>query len=123
MKALIRTLFEANYNCYAGEFSKNNTYGDIIKLTGRLYDEHGSEFWSLFKQVLRPTIITTNTIINEELPGFTNSTIVASSTPTSTETNEVLPQQNNASTTTLSSLFNKNSNKLCPTLQSPLKYK
>jgi hypothetical protein len=123
MKLLIRTLFEVNYNCYAGEFSKKNMYGDIIKLTGRLYDEHGSEFWSLFKQVLRPIVTTTNAVVTEGLPGFTNSTVVATSTPTSTETNDVLPPQNITPTTTLSSLFKKNGNKLCAVLPSPLKYK
>jgi hypothetical protein len=55
MKILIRYLFNS-YNCYAREVSKNNEYGDIIRISGNLYNEHGSECWIQLKQVLRPTI-------------------------------------------------------------------
>jgi hypothetical protein len=119
MQALIRKLFINDYNCYAREISTTQYYGDIIKATGRLYDEHGSECWFILKQVLRPTIAPTNVFKEEQLKGFNLPTTTI--TPI-VETNSILPQQESSHTLNLSNLFKK-STKICPTLPKPLKYK
>lgn len=124
MKTSIREIFVNNYTCYARELSKTQEFGDIINITGRLYDAHGSECWMMLKQVLRPIIKLDNQVVEESLQGFDlNKQAVA---PT-IENNKLIPDATNdyiqSTQTKLSSVFKKNGNKLCPTLPSNLNYK
>lgn len=120
MHDLVRRLFANIYNCYAREVSKTQIYGDLIKVTGRFYDEHGSECWFLLKQVLRPTIESPNTVTDDQLKGF-NLPNVVTTTPT-VVTNQVLPNPTPTPSVNLSNMFKKG-NKICSTLPPPLKYK
>jgi hypothetical protein len=112
LKALIKTLF-INYNEYAQQVSITESYGDLLLFTGRFYDKHGSECSFLLKQVLKPTIIPTTIIEDESLKGFTTST---NETPSTNVPTAIIKPS-----VSLSSMFNKNRNKLCPTLPQNIK--
>jgi hypothetical protein len=125
LKNKIRKAFEVNYNCYAREYSKAHIYGDLIQFVGRMYDRHGSEFWYLLKQVLRPRIVNVPQSEKEQLGGLMmpNETF---DVPT-TQTNEIIPattqQYIDEIKPKLSDEYTKNENKICGTLPPNLKYK
>ena len=123
MHELIRSLFNSTYNCYAREVSKTQIYGDILKIVGRFYDEHGSECWFVLKQVLRPTIAQDNIVTTEQLQGFNmpSSSTTQPTVPT-VATNQILPEPLPIPSVNLSNMFKKG-NKICTTLPTPLNYK
>lgn len=125
LKKEIRQIFELNYNCYAREFSKAHEYGDLLQFTGRMYNKHGSEFWYILKQVLRPRIVRVPQVTEEVLGGFTmpNETFE----PPLVQSNDIIPttttQYIEETKPKLSEQYTKDNNKICGTLPPNLKYK